>query len=656
LIFTQDETARSLTIHVGADGTDRLVLANFDPRGTNGSLVVSALEFADGNVVNLIDLYPPNHAPTVDVPVVDQTAAEDSPFLFMIPNTTFTDPDQIHGDELSYEATLATGSPLPTWLGFDPITRTFIGTPGVGDAGVLQLAITATDQGHLSATDFFTLSISGPLSQTLVGTLENDMLTSGRGDDTLHGLAGSDQLNGGLGHDLLDGGSGTDTMRGGIGNDIYVVDIAGDAVTELVDEGTDTVQTSLLTYTLGVNVENLMLTGTGPSTGVGNALSNQLAGNSGANLLDGKTGADTMAGGMGNDVYVVDQAGDVVTESTDEGFDTVFSSVTYGLGVNVEYLVLTGSAAINGTGNNLNNTLTGNSAANALRGLAGNDTYVVGAGDTVIETADNGTDTVVSSLTHTLATNVENLTLVGFNAISGTGNGLDNVLNGLLNLGSNTLAGKAGNDTYIIGSGDTVVEATGGGVDTVQTSLSHTLGAQVENLTLIGTSAINGTGNELNNTLTGNSANNVLNGGNGNDLLSGELGNDVLIGGTGNDTFLFSRGEGQDVVRDNSGSADKILYDAGISPLDLVISRQANDLRLAIHGSADQVTMKDWYRSGHNRIETIQAGNSEILLNTQVDQLIQAMAGFTQQTGLTWDQAIDQRPQDVQTVLAAGWQ
>src|SRR6185437_8925759 len=492
--------------------------------------------------------------------------------------------------------------------------------------------------------------------QALVGTLENDMLTSGRGDDTLHGLAGSDQLNGGLGHDLLDGGSGTDTMRGGIGNDIYVVDIAGDAVTELVDEGTDTVQTSLLTYTLGVNVENLMLTGTGPSTGVGNALSNQLAGNSGANLLDGKTGADTMAGGMGNDVYVVDQAGDVVTESTDEGFDTVFSSVTYGLGVNVEYLVLTGSAAINGTGNNLNNTLTGNSAANALRGLAGNDTYVVGAGDTVIETADNGTDTVVSSLTHTLATNVENLTLVGFNAISGTGNGLDNVLNGLLNLGSNTLAGKAGNDTYIIGSGDTVVEATGGGVDTVQTSLSHTLGAQVENLTLIGTSAINGTGNELNNTLTGNSANNVLNGGNGNDLLSGELGNDVLIGGTGNDTFLFSRGEGQDVVRDNSGSADKILYDAGISPLDLVISRQANDLRLAIHGSADQVTMKDWYRSGHNRIETIQAGNSEILLNTQVDQLIQAMAGFTQQTGLTWDQAIDQRPQDVQTVLAAGWQ
>ncbi|BFU93210.1 MAG: hypothetical protein NTAFB01_43970 [Nitrospira sp.] len=656
LIFTQDETAHTLTIHVGTDGTDRLAFADFDPRGANGSLVVSTLEFADGNVVNLIDLYPPNHAPTVTVPAADQTAAEDSPFFFTIPSTTFTDPDQVHGDELSYEATFATGSPLPAWLSFDPITRTFSGTPGAGDAAVLQLAVTATDQGHLSATDSFTLSISGPLPQTLVGTVENDVLTSGRGDDTLRGLAGNDQLHGGQGDDLLDGGSGTDMMRGGTGNDSYVVDVAGDVVTELADEGIDAVQTSLLTYTVGANVENLTLTGIGPSTGIGNALSNQLTGNSGANLLDGKAGADTMAGGMGNDVYVVDQSGDVATETTNEGFDTIFSSVTYGLGVNVENLVLTGSAAINGSGNDLDNMLTGNSAANVLTGLAGNDTYVIGGGDTVVEAVDNGTDTVISSHTHTLAANVEHLTLVGFNPISGTGNGLDNVLNGLLNLAGNTLVGGAGNDTYVIGSGDRVVEAADGGTDTIQTSLSHALGANVEHLTLTGTSAITGTGNSLNNTLIGNGANNVLNGGNGNDILSGELGNDVLIGGTGNDTFLFFRGEGQDVVRDNSGSADQILYDAGINPLDLVISRQAHDLRIAMHGSTDHVTMKDWYLSGRNRIETIQAGNGEILLSTQVDQLIQAMAGFTQQTGLTWDQAIDQRPQDVQAVLAASWQ
>lgn len=653
LIFEQDESAHTLTLHIG---TDRLVLADFDPYGRNGSLVVSTLEFAEGNVVDLIDLYPPNHAPTVAVPVPDQIAAEDSPFLFTIPGTAFTDPDQIHGDALSYEATSATGSTLPAWLSFDPIARTFSGTPGAGDAGVLQLVVIATDQGHLSASDVFTLSISGPLPHTFIGTSGNDVLAGGRGDDTLSGLAGNDMLNGAAGNDLLDGGSGIDTLQGGVGNDTYVVDATDDLVTELNDEGTDTVQTSLLTYTAGANVENLVLTGTGPSVGIGNVLSNQLTGNSGANLLDGKAGADTMAGGVGNDLYVVDQAGDVVTEATNEGTDTVSSSVTYGLGVNVENLVLTGSAAINGIGNDLDNTLTGNGAANVLTGLAGNDTYVIGAGDTVIEQANNGTDTVVSGLTHSLAANVENLTLIGVTAINGTGNGLNNVLNGLLSLAGNTLAGGAGNDLYIIGSADTVVEAADGGTDTVQTSLTHTLAANVEHLTLTGTNAINGTGNGLDNTLTGNSARNVLTGAGGNDTLRGNVGDDTLNGGSGDDIYLFSRGDGQDLVQDKSGALDKLLYDSGIDPLDLVISRQANDLRLAIHGSTDTVTIRNWYTDAANRAETIQAGTGEILLSTQVDQLIQAMAAFSQQTGLTWDQAIDQRPQDVQAVMAASWQ
>jgi Ca2+-binding RTX toxin-like protein len=353
---------------------------------------------------------------------------------------------------------------------------------------------------------------------------------------------------------------------------------------------------------------------------------------------------------------MVDQVDDVVVEQVNEGVDSVLTTVSYQLPTNVENLVLTGSAAINGIGNDLDNTLTGNSAANVLMGLAGNDTYVIGAGDTIIETENSGTDTVISSLTHTLAANVENLTLVGFNAINGTGNELDNVLNGLLNLAGNTLAGGAGNDTYVIGSGDAVVETVGGGIDTVQTGVTHTLGANVENLMLTGTSAVNGTGNGLNNVLIGNNANNVLNGGNGNDTLIGGRGNDVLIGGIGNDTFRFSRGDGQDLVRDNSGASDKLLYDLGIDPLDLVISRQANDLRLAIHGSADTVTIQNWYTATANRTETIQAGNGQILLSTQVDQLIQAMAAFTQQSGLSWDQAIDQRPQDVQAVLAASWQ
>ena len=102
-------------------------------------------------------------------------------------------------------------------------------------------------------------------------------------------------------------------------------------------------------------------------------------------------------------------------------------------------------------------------------------------------------------------------------------------------------------------------------------------------------------------------------------------------------------------------------FDSGINPLDLVISRQANDLRLAIHGSPDQITVQNWFTSSVNRTETIQAGNGEVLLSTQVDQLVQAMAQFTTDTGLSWDAAIEgggtaQQQTQFQGIIAASWQ
>jgi Ca2+-binding RTX toxin-like protein len=149
-----------------------------------------------------------------------------------------------------------------------------------------------------------------------------------------------------------------------------------------------------------------------------------------------------------------------------------------------------------------------------------------------------------------------------------------------------------------------------------------------------------------------------LSGGSGADQLTGGTGNDTLNGGSGNDLYNLARGDGQDTISDSdttSGNLDKLLFGTTINPLDLVLSRQANDLRLAIHGTTDAVTIKNWYTSPTNQIEDLQAGNGQHLLNIQVNQLIQAMASFSQQTGLTWDQAIDQRPQDLQTVLAASW-
>src|SRR5262249_14952159 len=152
-----------------------------------------------------------------------------------------------------------------------------------------------------------------------------------------------------------------------------------DVVTEGAAAGTDLVKSSV-THTLSDNVENLKLTGTDDIDGTGNALNNMLTGNTGNNVLDGGTGADTMAGGAGDDTYVVDNTGDAVRESFNNGTDLVESSITYTLGLNLENLTLMGTGNINATGNELDNVLTGNSGDNILDGKLGADTMTGGDG------------------------------------------------------------------------------------------------------------------------------------------------------------------------------------------------------------------------------------------------------------------------------------
>ena len=197
-----------------------------------------------------------------------------------------------------------------------------------------------------------------------------------------------------------------------------MVDNAGDIVIENTSAGSDTVNSSI-SYGLTDNVENLTLAGATDLNATGNALNNVITGSSGNNVIDGGAGADTMAGGLGNDTYIVDNVGDLVTENTNEGIDTVNSSITYALTANVENLNLTGSADINATGNVLNNIINGNNGNNLIDGDAGadimagslgNDTYIVdNVGDLVAENLNEGTDTVNSSITYALTANVENL-------------------------------------------------------------------------------------------------------------------------------------------------------------------------------------------------------------------------------------------------------
>ncbi|PDS94497.1 rhizobiocin, partial [Rhizobium sp. S9] len=194
------------------------------------------------------------------------------------------------------------------------------------------------------------------------------------------------------------GGAGADRLIGGTGDDTYIVDNAGDMVTEAADAGTDTVRTTLAGYTLGNNVENLTYTGSANFSGAGNGLANTITGGAGNDTLNGAAGADTLIGGAGHDTYIVDNAGDLVTEAADAGTDTVRTILaSYTLETNVENLTFIGTGPFAGTGNALDNVIVGGSGSNTLTGGAGNDTLTGGAAaDVFVYSSNWGHDTITN--------------------------------------------------------------------------------------------------------------------------------------------------------------------------------------------------------------------------------------------------------------------
>jgi Ca2+-binding RTX toxin-like protein len=343
-------------------------------------------------------------------------------------------------------------------------------------------------------------------ADVLSGLDGDDILNGGDGVDQLFGGQGLDNLVGGLGGDLLDGGVGADGMAGGAGDDTYIVDDAGDVVTEALNEGVDRMRASV-SVILGDNLENLTLEGAGDIAGTGNGLNNVIDGNSGANTLSGGGGSDLIKGGAGDDVL-----------SGGVGADQLLGGI--------------GEDDLDGEDDN-----------DRLEGGDGNDTILGGTGNDIL---DGGADN--DTLTGGIGAD-QLLGGAGIDTLNG-GDGND-TLNG--GLGADAMTGGLGDDIYFVDDlGDTTLETAGQGIDQVRASISHTLGDNIETLTLQGLGNLNGTGNGLANTLNGNDGDNVLDGAGGVDLLKGGIGADTIIGGTGNDVLQGGVGADSFVVRQES--------------------------------------------------------------------------------------------------------
>jgi Ca2+-binding RTX toxin-like protein len=516
-----------------------LTLSGTPTPGNVGSLhlIVSAVDScatsAESDIT--IEIAPANRAPVIEEPLPDTTTALGNLFSLTIAPSTFSDPD---GDNLTYNVTLADGQPLPAWLSFDPINRSLSGIPL--SLETLSVQVTVTDNGSLTATELFDLSVI--LVPTLTGTAGADSLIGGNGNDVIAGLEGNDIIRGLSNNDALLGGDGNDVLNGGTGADLLdgsegqdTADYRGDATGVLINLATGAADGGSAEGDTLRSIENIYgtdfddaLTGSDQDNILrGYNGNDRLSGREGNDYLLGDNGIDQMFGGSGNDVLHGGADADILDGG--EGRDTTdYRGTTAGVVVNLDSGIASGGAAegdillaienIHAT--DFDDTLTGSDQDNTLFGYGGNDLLVGLDGNDYLR-GENGTD----------------------HLLGGRGN---DVLHG--GADADILDGGEGRDT--IDYRGTVGEIA------INLALNAASGGEAEGDLVFSIENVYAT--DFDDTVTGSDQDNTLLGYGGNDLLAGLEGNDSLRGENGTDHLLGGRGN--DVLH---GGADADILDGG---------------------------------------------------------------------------------------------
>ncbi len=457
----------------------------------------------------------------------------------------------------------------------------------------------------LTASNAGTYSLDG---KAVTGSFS---MIGSAGADYLAGNGANQTLNGGEGNDIIQGVGGVDTLLGGNGNDEFLIGGTEAAAGSVVDGGAGINRISSWNVDLsGVAVSNVQMLG--------------------LNLGTAKLTAAQFAG--------------LTTIENNSGTTATITAATAGT-FTLGNKAVTGAVNLIGTtgndylgGNGANQTLSGGDGNDQIQGLGGVDTLLGGNGDD--EFLIGGTEAATGSVVDGGA---------GVNKISSwnanlTGVTVSNIQSLSLNLPLVTL-------TAAQFSGLTTIANNSGSTGTITAASAGTYSFVGKTIT----GAVNLTGSSGNDTLTGNSAAQTIAGAAGNDTLDGAGGTDILQGGIGNDTYKFGLGYGSDNITDNdstAGNTDILSFAAGTARDQIWFSQSGNDLLVRIIGTTDQMTISGWYNGSANHVEQLKTSTNNVLLDSQVQNLVNAMAGmaFPSTTTLT-----AQQHTQLDAVIAANW-